>query len=74
LIIIPQIENKQVGIFTGNTKACTNNILLSKLNEIPTGILQVLQSEFVNRRRSDNTMMKRKGQTTINKTYIYNKR
>jgi hypothetical protein len=30
------------------------------------------QSKSVNRRRSDNTMAKRKGQTTINKTYTYN--
>jgi hypothetical protein len=33
---------KQVGISTGNAKACTNNLLLSKLNEIPTGILQIV--------------------------------
>jgi hypothetical protein len=42
MITIPQIENLQVVIFTGNAKACTNNLLLSKLNEIPTGILQMV--------------------------------
>jgi hypothetical protein len=37
-------------------------------NNVPKG-----QSESVNQRRTDNTMVKRKstkGQTTINKTYI----
>jgi hypothetical protein len=36
-----QLTSLKVDIFTGNAKACTNNLLLSKLNELPTGILQI---------------------------------
>jgi hypothetical protein len=64
------MKREVLGYFVGPSKSPTFTTagLCKRSLKIPNG-----QSETVYRRRTDNTMVKRKGikgQTTINKTYI----